>query len=344
MEKVESGRGELQLKLFERVRNRLQPGESLGNRMKSLLHLSQDSIYRRIRGETALTLPELSVICKEFEISMDELLGSEAQGDSVAFRLYRLTSGGYHEYMKFILDEFKQNDNNEEQRILYSAKDIPIFYFFLFPELAVFKAYFFGKILWTNEHLKDKTFNFEDVINILDSPIELLQEIGSDLASSYLKMPGIEIWNHNTINGHLYQISYLWEAGLFGSKESALLILQRTEELVRHVQKQAEEGKKFSSQNQSLEGASSELYFSEGIHLENAILQVIGEQKRCYVLHNTGDYLFTSDHSFCQRTADYLENVLRKSSLISRVGEKDRHKLFHNYHEKIDRLRRVIET
>jgi len=273
----------MQVRFFEHIKSNHPDGDKLGAQLMEILHLSQDSIYRR------------------------------------------------------------QSELGVEQKIVYSAKDIPIFYFFLFPELAVFKAFFFGKILWTNETFRDEAFDFDKIYGLMGTPREVLEQIGLALAKSYLQIPGAEVWNHSTINGHLYQVRYLWEAGQFANKESALSILSNTEKLLKHVQSQAEEGTKFLSPEKKEVGAESEFYFSEGIHLENAILQTKADQKKCYVLHNTGDYLITSDSAFCGRTNDYLNNVLTKSSLISKVGAKDRQRLFRNYSNKIDKLRRLID-
>lgn len=333
-----------QVRFFEDIKRNHPEGENLGARLMEILHLSQDSVYRRMRGETALTFDELAIVADYFKVSIDGFFGLESDQASIGFRFYRLNSGSYHEYLKFIMEEFQKSELGVDQQIVYSAKDIPVFYFFLFPELAVFKAFFFGKILWTNDTFKDLHFDFEKVYEVMGAPRPVLEQIGLSLAKSYMQIPGTEIWNHSTINGHLYQVRYLWEAGQFANKESALSILKNTDRLLQHIKTQAEEGTKFLSAVKREVGAETQFYFSEGIHLENAILQTKADQKKCYVLHNTGDYLITTDSAFCGRTDEYLNNVLSKSSLISKVGAKDRQRLFRNYADKIDKLRRLIES
>ena len=73
-------------------------------------------------------------------------------------------------------------------------------------------------------------------------------------------------------------------------------------------------------------------------------MRELKDQRRCYLLHNVGDYLVTSDPGFCNRTANYLDNVLRKSSMISKVGDKDRQRLIVGYTESINKLKRLIES
>jgi len=335
---------DLQTRLMAIIKNKLAPGKKLSRELADVLHLSQDSVYRRIRVETALTLNEIARISKHFEISIDEVIGMQSFGEAVMFRYYRLQNREYENYLNFILDEFKSSQKKKDARLIYSAKDIPIFYFFLFPELAIFKGYFYSKVLWPSEFLKNRKFSFEKTSTELGPTMETFQELGVALAKSYLKIPGVEIWNRNTLNGHLYQLQYMWEAGLFEDKESAMLVLDKTIELCRHVQAQAEIGMKMTNGASGKEEASLQCYFSEGILLENAIMREINDQRRCYLIHNVGDYLVSSDLGFCNRTAKYLKNVLRKSSLISEVGEKDRQRLIVGYTESINKLKRLIES
>jgi len=335
---------DLQTRLIAIIKNKLPQGKSLGRELGDVLHLSSDSVYRRMRGETALTLNEIARISKHFEISMDEVIGMQNSGESVMFRYYRLQNRDYENYLKFILDEFTSSAKKKDARIIYSAKDIPIFYFFLFTELAIFKGYFYSKVLWPSEALKNEKFSFNKTSTKLGPTMETFQELGVALAKAYLKIPGVEIWNRNTLNGHLYQLQYMWEAGLFEDKESALLILDKTIELARHVQLQAERGMKMTNGESGKEEAPLECYFSEGILLENAIMREVKDERRCYLIHNVGDYLVSSDLGFCNRTANYLDNVLRKSSMVSKVGEKDRQRLIVGYTDDINRLKRMIES
>lgn len=335
---------DLQSRLMAIIKNKLPNGKGLGNELADVLHLSQDSVYRRMRGETALTLEEAAKISKHFEVSLDEIVGMQNQSESIMFRYFRLHSKRYEEYLNFILDEFKSSEQVKDTRFIYSAKDLPIFYYFLFPEVAIFKGYFFSKVLWPSEQLADSKFTFQKTSSELGPPMEIFQQLGVALAKSYLKIPGVEIWNTNSLKGHLYQIQYMWEAGLFEDQDSAMLVLDKTEEMILHIKLQAEKGKKMTNGESGKELSNYECYISEGIHLENAIMRLQKDQQRCYVLHNTGDYLITSDVGFCNRTSKYLDNVLKKSSLISEVGAKDRQRLFAGYVEDINKLRRIVEA
>ncbi len=327
---------------FDYLKTRLPDELSMAEVLMSQLNISQDSAYRRLRGETQLTLQEIKILVEYFNLSLDELFGLKGRGDAVLFYSQRLNNENYLEYLEFIYKEFKQSPVFGDQKLIHSAKDIPSFYFFLFPELAVFKAYFFGRVLWSSTFFQGQKFNIKVVNELLNGPLLEMKRVSEKIAQAYIQFSGVEIWNNNTINGHLYQIKYMWDSGLFESKECAIHIVMETEKMLNLIRKQAEDGCKYYSTDFEKSGGQFDLYYSEGIHLENTVVKSTNDQIRCYLLHNTGDYLITTDPNFCGRTKDYLENVMRKSGLISRSGEKDRHRMFSNYQDKLDFLKKSI--
>ena len=54
-----------QLVLMQRLKEALPPNISLVDALADLLEVSNDSAYRRIRGETALSIEEIAAICRQ---------------------------------------------------------------------------------------------------------------------------------------------------------------------------------------------------------------------------------------------------------------------------------------
>ena len=54
--------------------------------------------------------------------------------------------------------------------------------------------------------------------------------------------------------------------------------------------------------------------------------------------------MITRDKRFCNYTKLSLENIMRKSSLISSVSEKERNRFFHVLREKINRRKTDLVT
>ena len=113
--------------LFQRIKEKLPPTASLADVIAEKLFISNDSAYRRIRGETPLVLEEAKVLCEAFQLSLDELL--KARQDSVSFSFAQVNSGdnSFKDYLLGILNNFKFITAAPEKEIFYLSKDIPVF-------------------------------------------------------------------------------------------------------------------------------------------------------------------------------------------------------------------------
>ena len=60
---------DVQNAFFERVRQKLNANLSLVNEIADVLEMSNDSAYRRLRGETALSLNEAFILANHFQIA-----------------------------------------------------------------------------------------------------------------------------------------------------------------------------------------------------------------------------------------------------------------------------------
>ena len=115
--------------LFQRIREKLPASEQLVDIVAGLLHVSNDSAYRRIRGETGLILEEAAVLCNHFKISLDDLM--QAKPSTITFHYKKIDNAGYsfEKYLSDILGNLKMAGDGE---IIYLTKDIPIFYNFYY--------------------------------------------------------------------------------------------------------------------------------------------------------------------------------------------------------------------
>ena len=221
--------------LFQRIREKLPPGESLVDVVAGLLFISSDSAYRRIRGETGLVLEEAAILCEHFSISLDSLLGSGS--NTITFQYKSLSNADYsfESYLSDILQNLKRAASGE---IIYLTKDIPLFYNFLYKPLFAFRYFFWMKSILQHPDFKKKKFSFD----LLPSHIEAL---GNEIAEAYCKIPSIEIWNTECINSSISQVEYYRDADYFESAKDIILIYQSMATLLDHLKKQDEYGAKF---------------------------------------------------------------------------------------------------
>jgi hypothetical protein len=322
----------LQGKLFGRIRQQLPAHLSLTDVVGEALGISSDSVYRRLRGETALTLEEAGKLAQHFGIALPEIF--DAPADCVTFRKVGMSStpGGFTDYLQITKMYFEEINKAKQKHGFYAAKDIPIFYHFLFPELARFKMFFWLKTIKEVETLKNEVFS------ALHIPDDYLKA-GVAIACQYLQTPSAEIWNDETPNSTLRQIEYYYDAGMLENAGVAQQLLDGLEALIGHIQQQAIRGFKLRN---GVEQSLYELYFNEILLLDNTIFVEADGVSHVLFSYNATDYLYTTDTAFGTEVRTWLHAQRSKSALISRVSEKERNRFFNKIYNRIQAARQKM--
>ncbi|MBL7940063.1 MAG: helix-turn-helix domain-containing protein [Flavobacteriales bacterium] len=222
----------LQQALFKQVKERLPQHLSLPEELASMLGISADSAYRRIRGEKPLDISELAMISNRFGISLDGLLGQQ-QGNFV-FNGRFVGSGdlSFSEWLSSVLGQLELAAQGKEKTVfVFQAKDIPLFHHFQVPELALFKFFFWRRTILRDTQLQSSRFKLSDRDD------ELLA-LGRKIYLTYLRLPSTEIWNAESLNSTLRQIAFYRDSGTFEKEEEAQLLFDRLLDLLSHLEAQ----------------------------------------------------------------------------------------------------------
>jgi hypothetical protein len=324
---------DLQLRFLDRIKNSLPDNISFIDDIAELLEISNDSAYRRLRGETAITISEVSLLCSYYNISFDMFSHNE---DSTAFKYSTLqNSDEFLNYLQSILSDMEQISKSKENKIIYTAVDIPIFHHFNYPELSAFKMYYWLKAVVGVGEFSNKKFS----VNIINDNIT---RIGKEIYKQYNNIPSIEIWTTETINSLIKQIEFFWESGNFSTKEDALIVCNQVKEEISKIEKQAENSNK-QIENNTNESSSFTLYYSDIEIGNNCIYTKRADLKSVYLSVHTFNKLITSNNKFVKDTEEWLNNLISKSIPISGVAEKSRYQFFKKAYDKIDKLISSIE-
>lgn len=326
-----------QTNFIARIREVIPPSHSLVDELADVLNISNDSAYRRIRGETSLTIDDVSKLCTHYKLAFD-VFGSN-MGGSVTFNYHHLENdvSKFETYLRNIRDDLKKIKHVEKKELIFAAEDVPVFHHFRHPLLSAFKLFYWNKSILNTPELEGKKFDPSFVPPALP---ELVREI----YSLYVEIPSVEIWSADTMNSTFKQIEYYVESGLFTSKEQALAVCKDVETMITDIQKQAENSCKFIGENPPPGHENNyTLYNSELMIGNNCILVTMGGSKAVYLSHNTFNSMVTINPSFCEETERWLKNLSKKSIPISGVSEKQRYRFFRHFFDKVDQLREHIE-
>ncbi len=323
---------DIQDRIFEKIKQLLPANTSFVDELAIALDISNDSAYRRIRGEKLLSIEELLKLGTAYHISFDSLLQNNI--DNVSFN-YRSINGNisFEAYFNSILDNMKMVASFEKKELIYVAKDIPLVQYFEYSQITAFKLFF-----WYKTILGDIRFE-EDRYEPTLIPNSIF-ETGRQIRGAYLKIPSIEIWNKESIDSTLNQIEFYYDSGFFSDLKLLESIFDELKHLVLQVKSDATKGYKTSLVYPSTKDKENyKLYYNEITIGDNTIFFDLGDRKIANITHNVLNILTTSNPEFCNETHKTLKNIIKKSDLISVVSEKQRNKFFNVILQKIEDLR-----
>lgn len=305
------------------IKNVLPPNTSLIDAVAGALDISYDAAHRRTNLKSKLSLHESIQLAKHFNLSLDKLFTSTKNN----WVSVEKTAAIHNEEQ---LKEYFENSYNnlspllgqKECKLIYSAKDIPVFYDLKSDIMMRFKIYVWLKLLDPNFHSISYT-NFTPSLSI--------QQISKRLGDLYEDLPITEIWDLTTINGTLKQIHFYFKAGHLTEKE-ALTITTSLTEIITAISQRV------------ITDPSYTFYYNELLIMNNNIYAEIGDQQSLYIPFTLLSYYRTSDRNTCNQAKTYLDKQLQHSKLLNTAGEKERNTFFNKIHKKIQALEYLISA
>lgn len=327
---------QIQKELFEKIKLLLPPNVSMAHTISEILGLSYDSTYRRIRGEKFLSIDELIKLTSYFGLSIDNICMPDNQ--FITFDHHAMDPENYRfkDWVATILNDMIRIKEAPTKHILYSAKDPPIYHYFVIPEIVAFKGFIWEKSVFQFPDYIDRQFTFDSI------ETETLEK-GRLISKIATKIPTTEIWNENTLLLSMRQIEYYWVAGLFKSKDDALNLLDKVEKWILHLRNQAQLGYKFmpDEPEEGIENSYT-LYETELIHNDNLIIVTVADKKVTYIAINSLNLLRTTNQNYGNNVSEFLNNLISRSNLISHSGEKERNRFFNKHLYLLEELRKRI--
>ncbi|MGZ3951284.1 MAG: helix-turn-helix domain-containing protein [Flavisolibacter sp.] len=329
---------DLQVKIFQHIKSKLPSHLSLVDEMAQVLDVSTDSAYRRIRGEKPISLEEIYKLCVRFQLSLDQLMNLQSSALIFTGNFIHPSSFEFDQYLQSAIQHVKYMSGFKEKQMYYLCKDIPIFHHFHFREVAAFKYYVWMKGIFNVPQLHNKKFSLKDY------PDELF-ELGQKSLSIYNEIDSVEIWSFETFNSSIRQIDYYLDSGMFEDEEEAILIYEAYDKLVTHLDKQATLGYKLNADQQSTNGLGKyQFYLNEMVIGDNSVLGVLDGTKVAFIIHSVINIMVTRDTRFCDNLYDCVQNLMKRSTLISSYSERERERFFKYLRHRIERRKHTLKA
>jgi len=319
----------IQTAFFQHIKGLLPQHIALVDSIAEILNISNDSAYRRIRGEKPITLEELQKLANHFKVSLDQLL--QLQTDSFIFsgRLANARDHVFESWTEGVLQHLQFANNFKNKHLIYLAKDIPLMQQFVVPELAAFKSFFWRKSILHYDEMRGVKFSIQD---LKESHFEMSKKI----VAAYNQIHSTDIWNIESINSTIRQIEFYRETGVFKTEDDVAAVYKSVLRLIDHLEGQAELGLKFDIGGKPLANATSyNLYSNELILGDNTLLFELDGMRLTFLNHSVINFIYTRDPVFNGYMFDTLQNLIRKSTSLSISSEKERTRFFNRVRDKM---------
>lgn len=312
----------IQISLIENIKDKLGPNVSFVDDLAELLDISNDSAYRRIRGDKSFSVDELKKVCLHYNISFDQILGQQSTNISFTPVNVGIEPKSILNYLQHIRDDLVNVETFADKEVQYLAKDIPAMQLFQFPAISAFKMFFWQKTIAANPHFENLKFKLEE-----GSP-EVVQ-LSKEILDTYIKVPSTEIWSEETVISLVTQIKYYSESGWFEDPAEVDYLFDQVIALLDHMDAQAAAECKFKDGQKPIQKAGNfKLYINDLVLPNNTICVRTNDEWMVYISHNVMNFLKSYNKHFGFTTHSTITNLIKRSTLISGVGERERNKFF----------------
>ncbi len=323
----------MQQSFFQHIKQTLPSHLSLVDEVATLLNISNDSAYRRIRNEKPISFEEIQILAAHFNISVDQLLNLQTDTGSFVGNYITPENFDFTLYLEKSRKTLEMISGFKEKELFYCCKDFPLFYYYGFPQLAAFKYFIWMKTSLNFPALANEPFSF-------DHYLKPFAEIGEKIFRLYLSIPGTEIMNVENVITTLQQIEYCKASYMFTSPDVVTTLLDRLEDMANHLCRQAEEGVKFHpAKGPNSQSPKYTLYANDFMIGDNSVVAIYDGSSTSFITHSHINFISISDPKFTAYHFRFIKNIIKKSILISEAGEKYRARFFHLIFQKIEQCR-----
>jgi hypothetical protein len=336
---MEQSKYEFSALFISKLKKLVPPNISLVDEISDLLNISTDAVYRRLRGEKALTIDEVMLICRKYRISLDVFSNKSYGKVTFVYKSIGTDPDDLDDYLQSVLHDFELLAGAEYVHINFAAEDIPLFHHLEYQYITPFKFFYWKKSVLNDPALDGKKFD-PDIIT------EKTKSLAIKIAQCYTKIASTEVWNEDTINSTLSQVKYFWEAGLFQTKDDAINVCNDLLLMMNHLKSQAELGLKYpyDQLQPNSSNHSFDLYVSEVQIGNNSLFIQADNVKSSFLSFNNFNSLFTYNLEYCVENERWINNLIKKSIMISSVSEKQRYIFFKVMTDRIYDLIKTIQN
>jgi len=326
--------------VFDKIKTSQGDNKDWIDQIGETLNISKSAVYKRLKGDTSLSMDDLVLLMQTFKFSFDDVVFREKKQVGFLFPYKNREIKSFIDYIE-PLKQFVIGANQlPEKQVQYATNEFHFFFYLHDRDLTYFKFYMFAKSVWNLNSYKGKPFCLDDF-----SEWVLMEKDIDMILKSYYQISNVEIWNGNVLANTLNQIKYALQSGFFTNPEDALLLCDKLENMINHVSKMAELGKKFLiGQDPDLIDARIQMYHNEITYTSNILLLESPQVSQLYFAFDNPNYIMSDEPKLIEYTHDWFERIKRNALPISESANRNRRAFFGMIRRNIDLTREQIAS
>lgn len=306
----------LQQKIFEQIKERSSNKTAFAAELSQLLGLGTSAVYKRTRGDILLNLEELYLLANHYQISLDQFSLTTSGHTSFYFKALIEKPNTFQEYLQSINADIELLGQSQNPLMYYVSNDLPIFYYFLSPELLAFKLFIWARTIWEWSGFQKKKFDIQQMFR--KYPLLKQEQVSW---TAFQTIPSIEFWQKSILDHLLKQIRYYYHNDVFANKTDAFILCEQLHLLIQRIQEMAltenKSGTKEKQARRKKARKKFKLFQNEINNTNNIVLIQSKDINAVYTTFDSPNFQVSSDPSMLLYSKGWFERIQKRSRLIS---------------------------
>lgn len=302
------------------------------------LYMSKSTAYKKLSGSIQFSMEELVILAKYNNFSLDNIF--DIFSDKVKFNFPHFESqikvGG--DFIEPIANDLANLKNAINPFVYYTSSEIPIFHYFRYDALSIFKFFIYEGTTWNTNNQKLRKFDPSELL-ASKSTITILK----NMVANYYSINCEEYWTNTAFDKTISQIKYFLYAKLT-DKEFALLLIENLWDLINNIERMARNGSKNLKYRDLKHKGKINILQNEIIHTGTTIYAKSENFNAIYMTYDHPNYLRSLDKKLISHTESYFKKLASKSYKITSGNDKNFYAFFNTIKMKIERAKKEIKS
>lgn len=298
-----------QIEFFKYLKRR-RSSEEILYAIQSLLNVRKGAAYKRMNGDTLLSVNEMVTIADHFRISLDTAIGSD-RFMSIEHPFTSHSSGiDFLDRYAFYLKPL--TDSDIDSSLIYLANELPVFYYFSHSHIFSFLL-----SVWDHLHWKEDRLNIKKNERITPQ----LEKLRKQVANYYDSHPVTEIWNSNMLSNLYQQILFCITIRAFDDPRFIASLIEDIRQLLNSMEKMTNIRSDESKTQRNI-------YLNEFGNFQNLALYKSPKMKVTFIGYDMPHFVVSYNERFHNFSSEWTDKIKKRSILISSEGYQFRELFF----------------